>query len=277
MLQLARRNDMLYFRDKSVVMLSFLAEGIMLGLYLLFLRRQLLAAFAGMANAALLADAWMLAGLISVTAVTTAMGVYGVAVEDRAKNAGRDLYISPVGRTALPLGYWLAAAAVGLLLSFLLLLFSEAYIAIRYGVRLGAGTMEKVYAVLILVSASGAARVLLIVSFLKSSGALAGCCTIVGAMLGFLAGIYLPIGSMPEGVRRLVQCFPVSHGAVLLRQLLLEALLPPGAGASLSQYLGCRYVWDGAAVSPAASALFLTLGGVVCLLLAAARFARPPR
>lgn len=284
MLTLCLRNLALYCKDKTTVLLSFLAEFIIVGLYVLFIRDQLLESFSQLPDAGLLMDVWMIAGVLGIAAVTTTMGACGVMVEDKARKIDRDFRVSPLRPGTLLGSYWSAAVVIGLVLSFLLLLLAEVYVSHRYGVRLGAGHMAAVYGILLLVSVSGASQVLLLVSFLKTGSALAGCCTILGSLIGFLTGIYLPMGTLPEGVRYLVTCFPISHGVVLLRRTLLEPLLSGslgpqgGAGApSFEEYMGVLFTWRGETLSCRASVVVLLSAGAVCLVLTAFRFARPRR
>jgi len=62
-----------------------------------------------------------------------------------------------------------------------------------------------------------------IVSFLKSHGAFSTVSTILGTLVGFLMGIYLPIGVLPEAVQTVIKLFPPSHSAMLLRQTIMES------------------------------------------------------
>ncbi len=61
--------------------------------------------------------------------------------------------------------------------------------------------------------------------FFQTSNAFAAASTVVGTLLGFLAGIYIPIGSLPDYLQTIVKLFPVSHSAALFRQVLMETPL----------------------------------------------------
>ena len=271
---LALRSMVLFFRDRAAVCLSCLTELILVGLYALFLRKNLLAALPQLENAALLLDVWMTAGVLGVSPVTAAIAVCGVMVDDRVKRIDRDFRISPAGAASRLCGYWLAAACVGFLTSFLLLLAGAGYIARRYGVRLGAGNIPAVWLELLLSAAANAAYAALPVTFLKSGGALAGFCSVSGALIGFLTGIYLPVGTLPAGVRWIVVRFPTAHAAALLRQSLLSPLLPESAvGAEAARYLGVWYEWNGHPVPVWGSVLLLALSAGLCLLAACAKTA----
>ena len=143
MLTLCLRNLALYCKDKTTVLLSFLAEFIIVGLYVLFIRDQLLESFSQLPDAGLLMDVWMIAGVLGIAAVTTTMGACGVMVEDKARKIDRDFRVSPLRPGTLLGGYWSAAVVIGLVLSFLLLLLAEVYVSHRYGVRLGGAHVRR--------------------------------------------------------------------------------------------------------------------------------------
>jgi multidrug/hemolysin transport system permease protein len=69
--------------------------------------------------------------------------------------------------------------------------------------------------------------------------------TIIGTLIGFLTGIYLPIGQLPNAVQWIIKVFPVSHSAVLMRQVMMDDSLsktfagaPAEAAESFKQLMG---------------------------------------
>ena len=90
MFDFAIRNLLLYFKDRTAVLLSFLAEFIVIGLYILFIRDNLLEQFSGIQNVDVLMDVWMIAGILGITSVTTTMGAYGIMVDDKVKKIEMD-------------------------------------------------------------------------------------------------------------------------------------------------------------------------------------------
>lgn len=271
MINFGLRNLELYFKDRSAVFLSFLAEWIIIILYILFLRDNLLSAFEGVRNIQQIVDVWMVAGLLGITSVTTTMGAYGTMIDDKVKGLQRDFLTTPIGRVSIQSGYLFSAVLIGLLMTFLMLLCAEVYLSVCYGEMSGAGRIFPLYCVIIGSAVSNASFVLLIVSFLQSSNALAACSTILGALIGFLTGIYLPMGSMADNVQMLVKCFPVSHSVVLYRQILVEPLVDESLGvdtkaaSEFMNYMGIRYEWNGTDLSFRASFMVL-LGAAACCL-----------
>ena len=274
MLDFALRNLVLFFKDRAAVVLSFLAEFIVVGLYILFMRDNLISGFAGVENVDVLLDAWMIAGLMGITPMTTTMGAYAIMVDDKAKKIARDFMISPMHKSSLFTGYMLSAVIIGFCMSLLLLGVSVAYMYMWHDANLLVVDMADLLYVVGVNTVASASLVLFIVSFIKTSNALAGCCTILGALIGFLTGIYLPIGSLPEGVGTLVKCFPVSHGVAIFRRILTEPFLADCFGSAQSEatvqfakYMGVWYYFDGQIFAEKNSLLLLMGTAVVFLVL----------
>ena len=274
MFDFAIRNLLLYFKDRTAVLLSFLAEFIVIGLYILFIRDNLLEQFSGIQNVDVLMDVWMIAGILGITSVTTTMGAYGIMVDDKVKKIEMDFWISPIRRDAILSGYMISAVVIGFIMTMILFLLSGIYIFQFYKVRLGAGNMGFLFCVMLINTMANSSMVLFLVSFLRSSNALASCCTIAGALIGFLTGIYLPIGNLPESVQWLVKCFPVSHGVVLFRQILSEPLLDESfkgmqAGIMLEfmEFMGIRYTFEARFIPVRISIAVLFAAGGLFLIL----------
>ena len=223
MIKFAIRNLLIYFKDSTTVFLSFLAEFIIVGLYILFIRKNMINNFSQLPKADCLIDCWMIAGLLSVTSFTTCMGAYGVMIEDKAKGIKKDFFTSPIKKSTIEGGYMLCATFVGIIMSLIMLLFTQLYLYKTYNLQLSTASLTRIWGILILTTLSNCAIVHFVVSLLKTNNALATICTIFGSLLGFLTGIYLPIGTLPEKVQIIVKSFPVSHSAVLLRQEIMSA------------------------------------------------------
>ena len=222
MIKFAIRNLLIYFKDTTTVLLSFLAEFIIVCLYILFIRKNMLNNFAQLPKADCLIDCWMISGLLSVTSFTTCMGAYGVMIEDKTKGIKKDFFTSPVKKSTIEGGYMLCAIFVGFIMSLIMLLFTQLYLYKTYNLQIDSMSLTRIWGFLILNTLCNCSMVHLVVSLLKTNNSLATMCTIFGSLLGVLTGIYLPIGTLPEKVQIAVKSFPVSHCAVLLRQELMN-------------------------------------------------------
>ena len=281
MFDFALRNLILFFKDKTAVVLAFLAEFIVVGLYILFMRDNLIGGFAGVTNVEALLDAWMIAGVLGITPVTTTMGAYAIMVEDRARKIERDFVTSPMHKASLFAGYMLSAVIIGMCLSVLVFGLALVYMYGWHDTNLLTVDIADLIYVMGINTLASASLVLFLVSFIKTSNALAACCTIMGALIGFLTGIYLPVGNLPEGVGALVKYFPISHGVALFRRILTEPFLADSFGnrqaegaMQFAEYMGIRYYFDGQIFAEKNSLLLLFGTTVVFLVLTVLKMER---
>lgn len=226
LIELAKRNLKLFFRDKASVFFSLLAVFVIIGLYVLFLGNMLTQGTEWLGDKArFIMDSWIMAGLLAVTSLTTTMGAYGIMIEDKTKKVMKDFSASPVRRSTLVGGYVISSFVVGVIMSIVTFVLAEVYIVIYGGELLGAFDMLRVLGCILLSVLSSSALVFFLVSFFNSTNAFATASTIIGTLVGFLTGIYIPIGTLPAAVQTAIRVFPVSHAGVLMRQIMMEAPL----------------------------------------------------
>ena len=222
MFNLAIRNLKIFFRQKSNVFFSLMGVFIIIGLYVLFLGDVWSSGFGDVVGVKAMMASWIMAGVIAVTSITTTMGAFGIMVEDKSNKNIKDFNAAPIKRWQIAGGYLLSSYLIGVIISIVALVLGEFYIVYSGGQFLSFVTIIKVLGVILLSVAASSSMVFFIVSFFTSNNAFATASTILGTLIGFLTGIYLPIGQLPESVQWVIKCFPVSHAAVLLRQLFME-------------------------------------------------------
>ncbi len=270
-----KRNVKLFFRDKSAVFFSLLAVFIIIGLYALFLGDVWLNEFPDIDGSRFLMDSWLIAGLLAVTSVTTTLGAFSVMVEDKAKKIAKDFYSAPIKRRSITGGYLFSVFIIGVIMSIVALVLSEAYVLLNGGELLGVAAALKVLGIILLATLSNTALMCFIVSFFKSQNAYATASTIIGTLIGFIAGIYLPIGTLPEAVQTIVKVFPVSHAAVLMRQVVMDVPIdaafagaPQEALDGFNGMMGVSYKFGDFTVTPWMSIAFLVVAGILFYSLA---------
>ena len=103
------------------------------------------------------------------------------------------------------------------------LILGEIYIVANGGQLLSFVSMLKVVGVIILDVLASTSMIMFFAMFLTSEKAYSAICTVIGTLSGFIMGIYIPIGSLPESVGTVVKCFPLSHAGSVLRQIFMES------------------------------------------------------
>lgn len=281
MIQFAARNLKVYFRDRLSVFFSLLAVFIIMGLYMLFLGDVWASNIEGVEDGRQLMDAWIMAGLLSVVSLTTTMGAFGTMVDDRSKGIVKDLYSTPIKRSSLVGGYVISAFLVGLVMSVLALVLSQVYIVSRGGSLLGWQDLAIVIGLIALSTFVNTAMLFLLVSFVSSQSAFGTISTVVGTLIGFLTGIYMPIGMMPDAVQAVIKLFPPSHSALLLRQVMVDKPIQEAFAGAPAHYLegfkemmGIVFVVGDGTIEPAASMLYLLTAATVFFLLTLVRVSK---
>jgi len=281
MISFGIRNLKVFFKDKTSVFFSLLAVFIIIGLYSLFLGDVWTSGMSGVPGVRFLMDSWIMAGILAVTAITTTMGAYGIMVQDKEKKITKDFAASPVGTNNIVGGYIIGAVVIGIIMSLIALVIAELYIVAGGGEFMGVTALIKVLGLVVLCTLSSSSIVLFLVSFFKSNNAFATASTIIGTLIGFLTGVYLPIGQLPESVQLIITCFPPSHGAVLLRQVMMEAPMavsfngaPTQAVSEFETMMGVTLKFGGTAVAPLTSIIILLVTAVVFYSLALLNLSR---
>jgi len=226
---LAKRMLLLFFRDRLNVFFSLFAALIILMLYVLFLgdmMEQTLEQALGFWNDHIRVTmaSIIMAGMVAVTSVTSCLGSLAVAIKDKA-DAGKDFLTSPVPRWKISLGYIIGAGVIGFFMTAVALVLTLAYI-MYIGGSLPAAADIILLAVTVILSALCANSMMFFATlFIKSRNAFSGFSSIVGTLIGFIMGICMPVGVLPNTVQWVVRIFPMSHAASMFRQILADGEL----------------------------------------------------
>ena len=282
-LDIMARNLRLFFRDPLGVFFSLLGALIVFLLYTLFLSNlqtsSISAAFpqAGDAEVRAFVDSWMFGGIVAMTSITTSLGALSVFVEDGASGRFRDFLVSPIRRWQLVLGYLLATVVVALIMTVIVLGVSLVYLFFVDGFVLGLPEFMRVLGWIALSCVAFAALWAFVVSFVRTTSAFSGLATVVGTVIGFLAGAFIAVGLFPEAVRNVVNALPFGQAAMLMRREFTAESLSTLVGGrqeaidELSAYYGiASFVGDWEVTVPVVIAI-LAVCAVVFTALAAWR------
>lgn len=282
---LLSRNLRLFFRDRMSVFFSLLSVIIIIGLYILFLGDIITSGLADLGDhVRFMIDSWIMSGLLAVISMTGSLGALGIMVEDNAKKTGRDFLASPIKRSTLAAGYAFSAVIVGFILCLLTLGLAELYIFIYGGELLSFSAFLKVLGLLVLSVISSSSMVFFIATLLKSVNAFGTASTIIGTLIGFLTGIYIPIGNLPAGVQAIIKVFPVSHAGALLRQVMMAepmslvfANAPQEVADNFQLEMGVIFQWGNHTATAGESILILIATTILFYGLAVLSLSRKRR
>ena len=275
MISFVSRNLKVFFRDKTAVFFSLLAVLIVLGLYIFFLGDVWVDSFPNIKGVKNLMNCWIIAGLIGVTSVTANMGAFGTMIEDKSKNKIKDFYVSPIKKSKIVGGYIISSFIVGSMMSVVTLIMSQIYLVYSGVDVLNFKELTEVFLIILITSLSNSAMILFIVSLFSSEKAFSTASTIVGTLIGFITGIYLPISMLPDSVQIIVKLFPTSHGISILRQIFMKkqmdisfADVPTNYINEFKESMGVVYYINDKLVSNTTSIFILIASTIIFFYLA---------
>jgi len=282
------RNLAVYFRDRSSVFLSLLSALILLLLYLFFLgglqvdNIQASLPQADPERIETFVDSWVLAGIVTITTFTTGFAALGSFVDDRVSGRFKEFRVSPIRPWQLILGYQGAAFLIAVAMSAAVLAVGLAYLALVRGHIPTAEGIVRAAGLIVLLSSAFAALGSFLITFVASAGAYTAVSTILGTVLGFLAGAYLPVGVLSEEVASVINTLPFSPAAMLVRWPLagdaLRALTDvEEARDAVGGYYGFRLDVGDVGVQPGTAVLGLVVVAVAFTALGAWRIGRVVR
>lgn len=278
---LVKRNLTLFFRDKSAVFFSLLSVFIIIGLYVLFLGEVMVKSMPDLEGVRFLMDSWIMAGMLAVTPITTALGSLENMISDKKNKVYKDFAASPVKRSTLIGGYIISTFIISLVMTFVTFILAQVYIVIQGGELLSFVAMLKVFGLIIYIVISACFMMFFLVTCFKSTQAFSVASTIIGTLIGFLTGIYIPIGTLPEAVQVIVKLFPPSHAAVLLRQIMMqraEEIAFAGASEKMIEgfrlSMGASFQVGNSIISPYVSLLYIFVVTAIFIILSMRRISK---
>lgn len=227
------RNLKLYFRDRGAVFFSLLSMLVVICLMVFFLGdmniesiTELLGQFPGRdmqadrKNAELTVLAWTCAGILSVNAVTVTLAAYSVMIKDKTTGKLNSIYTAPVSRTVIAAGYVAAAWVDSVLVCGITLFLTEVYCASKGLAVFSPAVHMQLLGMILLNSFVYAALMYVPAVLVKTEGAWSGMGTVVGTLVGFLGGIYIPVGTLSDAIGSMMKCTPVLYGASMFRKVM---------------------------------------------------------
>lgn len=245
-----KRCCLVYFRDRASVFFSLMGVFIVILLYLIFLRsmeidsviNSLPAGFpADRGKASSMVDAWVLAGILAIVPVTSCAGISNIMVNDRVDGKDLDMRVTGLTPAKVSWSYVLSTYLVGQIMSIVSFVIVAVFL-FATGCLVQIAGLLLTLALTVPASLSGAIIIYACTCRMRSGGAFSGFFTVTSVLIGFLTGIYMPMGSMEGFMRVIGTLMPATHMAALMRQTLgTESLEEMFMGAPQQTIADMRY------------------------------------
>ena len=227
------RNLKIYLRDRGAVFFSLLSTFIVIGLMVFFLGDMNIEAITGILeefpgrdaaadkeNARLLVLSWTSAGILAINAVTVTLAVFSGMIKDRVSGKLNSIYTAPVSRVTIAAGYIAAAWVASVIVCVVTLAVTEIYAVMQGMVAYDVLTHLQLLGLIMVNSFVFASLMYPVALLAKTEGAWSGLGTVVGTLVGFLGGIYLPIGALSDSIGSLMKCTPIIYSTAMFRKVM---------------------------------------------------------
>lgn len=224
-ISLMNRNRKLFFRDKGMFFSALITPFVLIVLYATFLAKVYKDSFTsafpeGFTIEEKLIDgtvaSQLVAALLAVSCVTVTFCVNLTMVQDKVNGARKDFNVSPISRSKIYLGYFLATVLNSLMVNGLALVIGLLYIG-KMGWYLNfADVLWIIFDELLLVL-FGSTLSSIISYPLAMQGQMSAVGTIVSSCYGFICGAYMPISSFGSGLQKALSYFPGTYGTSLIK------------------------------------------------------------
>jgi len=116
----------------------------------------------------------------------------------------------------------LSAWLVGIIMQIAMYLIMQAYFMIQDGIGFESSILLPLLVVMIFSSLIWSVFNMLLFSFVKKVDTLGKISTIIGTASGFFAGVYMPIGNLPNFAKWLMKLTPVPYDSAIFRQVMMK-------------------------------------------------------
>ncbi len=281
---LIKRHILCFLRDRWSVFFSFLSVLIILMLFAFFLgamhETTVPEALRGTDEGNHLVYSWLFSGVLMVSTVTVPLGFLHFMVKDRATQSINDFYVTPLSRTKIVFSYLVAAILVSTALGVVNLLLGQVIVYLNASTFLPLASFLQVLGLIVLSSTLFSSLFYFVVSYLKSLNAHGTLSTLVGTLIGFVTGVYVPVANLGNTLTNILAAFPPLQMAGLFRRVYMDKALHDvfaGAPDAMTRYMenfGVDVVFAGRTFSTFELLVFSAFWIVLFVLLSVLRLRR---
>ena len=276
LISFSKRNILIFFRDKGSVFYSVFSVLITFAVYLLFLSGsysrdvpiELKTYFLNMQ------DEWLMAGILAMTSFSTVFNSMGLLPFDKRIKSIDDFYSSPISRNVIAGGYIIASIVTGLMMSTIAFICTQLFLKIRGGYLVPISSYPLVFLYVLLSLIFSSSLAFTIALYGKTPRSYGSFTNVLLTLLGFLTGIYIPMGYMSKFLQTAIKLFPISHIAALLRQVFTAKsfannliLMPKEWNTEIRTALGIDLYAGQTYITPWKSIVFVVVVSIILFII----------
>jgi multidrug/hemolysin transport system permease protein len=223
---LIKRNILIFIRDKTAVFFSMLSVIILLGLYFLFIGRSytqgLPEEFVSDELKTFLSVGVIMGGLLVINTVSLSLGVMGNIINDIEKRKLDGFLVTPVQRYKVIVSYHISSIIVTSILTLFMWFITIIYTKVFSGYWFSFDAIIKTSLLIIFYTIISATLMIFLTTLLKSVNAFGTLSGVLGTVIGFVSGIYMPLSVLGKEMTLVASTVPFTHMTIILKKILLK-------------------------------------------------------
>ena len=134
-------------------------------------------------------------------------------------------YVTPVKRLYLALGYIFSAWIIGTFMCLLTFAMGEVFFFLKGYDMLSVKDALTLTGMIMCSALTYSSIGYVIALFVHSNSAWSGILTIIGTLVGFAGGIYLPMSQLSIGVQKILKALPILHSVSMMRAVSTQQIV----------------------------------------------------
>lgn len=221
---LTKRHIRKFLRDKAAVFTSLLTVIILLVLYFLFIGKQYVSNIQGLDEAlrTQLLIGVMMGGILVINTLSLSLGVMGNLVVDIDQKKIESFLVTPVKRYKIILSYYASAILVTSVLTVFMWGLTVLYAGLFANHWYRFDTILNVSLLIIGFTFISTAIMVFLTSLIRSVNAFGTLSGVLGTLVGFMSGIYMPLVQLGDGMIKVASLNPYTHMSIVMKRVLLD-------------------------------------------------------
>ena len=250
---LVKRHMLKFLRDKTAVFFSFLSVIILLTLYFLFIGENYVSELRDLQSSNLVTSQFvdfvkisnMMGGILVINTISLSLGIMGNIITDLEQRSMDAYLVTPVKRYKIIFSYYISSIIVTIFFTLLMWGFTIVYAGIISGYWFSFSVIIRTTLLLLFFTFISASLMIFLTTLLKSVNAFGTLSGVLGTLIGFICGIYMPLAVFSSGIQYVSSIFPFTHMTILLKNIMLEqsldvlqGIVPGDAFETIKLYFG---------------------------------------
>ena len=229
-LLLVKRHLRIYFSSFTNIFFTLLSNLISMGVYLLFLFDNSVDNFSRfvpverLEHVNILMLLFLLSGQVMIMMISASFGNADILIKD-TQYTGSDMSVWPISKTKIMISYILQTVILAVGFSLITVSVGLLYIYIQYAYGLPVLVMLQIVGIIVISGVFASLVAVLVSSLMKSLRSYGSFTVIINTLSGFLLGIYMPLGLLPNYVQKIVVWNPYFNYMHLFRHMMMKDII----------------------------------------------------